>query len=176
LRDDEVLEYQRLSRESRKAVKEVKAELGQNKASLEKALKEVAELNGDIASLRKDNVDFRERMQLIKLEEEKLKNRVAMLIGEKTVLEKKLVFFKERIYSIDELKAALKIAKIKRRQQRRAERVQSRLTKIAMRRKLDELAMDQGNKGYVVKGGRTTFGPKTTIRVELEAIEDRYYK
>jgi chromosome segregation ATPase len=176
LRDEEMLEYQRMSRESRKAVREVNAELEQNKVSLERALKEVSELNGAINSLRKDNVNFREQLKLIKLEEEKLKSRIAMLIEKKTILEKKLVFFEERIYSIEELKKALKIAKIKRRQQRRAEKVQRRLTKIAMLRKLDELALDQGNKGYVVKGGRATFGPKTTIRVELEAIEDRYYK
>ena len=156
MKDNELIEYRRLSRYSNEAFRRLSAKLSQNKKELEQSLKKIDALNKNIAILEKDNLAFKDGLRLLIDEREKLQAKIARLIQAKTALEAQFL-------SVEELKIALKRAKSKKRQE-------DRLAKIAMLEKLDEIALRLGNRGYMIKEGQTTF-KSPRIRVQLEPID-----
>lgn len=128
--------------------------------TLEETAAKLEGLNKTIAILEEDNAGFRSRIQALKQERDQLQAKIAGLIKEKSVLENSFL-------SLKELKKAIKAVRLR-------EQMQRRSAKIAMLRTEDEIALRQGNKGYLVKHSHSTFKPK--IRVELEAVGKLSYK
>lgn len=169
IKNKEVSQYRHLSQLSEEAFAKVDARLAQAKQELKHSLQEIKQLNTNISALEKDNLSFKSRLKELKEEKETLQGKVARLIEEKTILEKSFL-------TVKGLKEALKIAKKERWQRRKLERVQNRLTEITMLKKLDEIALQQGNQGYLVRQGVSTFKPKGKVRVKLEPTEQLFYK
>lgn len=165
LKDEELRGHQKLSHYSDEALKQINARLAQSKEELEKTLKKVEKLNKTIAALQKDNSGFKAKLQVFRKEREILQVRIARLLEEKTVLEK-------RFLSLEELKKAIKVAKIAQKEQK----AQRRLTRIGMLNRLDEIALQQGNRGYLVKSGTSTFSSRVKIKVELEPLSNWSYR
>jgi len=160
--------YQGLGQRSSQAIKRINLELVQSKKELEDSLREVASLNKTIASLEKDKSNFKGRLQVLKEEREKLQVSIALLIEEKTLLEKKF-------QSLQELRKAIRIAKSEQRQRKKSQKIQQRLAKIEMLKAMDRIALQHGNLGYLVKDTKLTFRP-TRITVELEPANKWSYR
>lgn len=168
LKDRELACYQSLSRSSNKALAKLNKELAES-------LNEREKLNTIIAALEKEKSGFKGNIQALKEERENLESKIARLIEEQTVSEKRFLLLTEKFHSLKELKKAIRMAKIEKRQRAKIERIQRRLVKIEMLKNLDEIALRQGNRGYLVKAGELTFKP-TRIRVELEPVNKFSYK
>ncbi len=155
-KDKELTQYQHLSRLSEEVFTKVDARLEETKRELDRSLKEIENLNKTIADLEKQNLGFKDELQALKVEREKLEANIAGLIEERNILRKKF-------YSIEELQKAIRIA-IKEKIRKR------RLAKIEMLRQLDEVALREGNRGYLLRGGKSTF-KATKVRVKLEPVK-----
>jgi len=167
LGNSELAAYQQLSRLSSQALTEVTKQL-------DKSLKEKEGLNSIIATLEKEKGGFKDRVQALKEEREELQLKIARLFEEKTFLEKRYLLLTQRFESLEELKRAIKIAKIERRRRMKTERIQRRLAKIEMLKALDEIALHQGNRGLMVKAGKPTFKSRGKVTVELEPLKSSY--
>ena len=162
LKGKESMQNQKLSQLYNQALTELNGKL-------ETSLKENEYLNMRIASLEKDNSIHKGQLQALKEERKELLTQIAHLAKEKLVLEKKF-------QSLEELKKAVNIVKLITRTRKKQETHQRRLAKIAMLQRLDEIALQQGNQGYVVKDGTSTFASKIKIGVELEPISKFYLR
>jgi len=183
LKDKELLQYRSLRQLSGRTFAEANAELAQtteklersfleleqSQEELERSSQEIEKLNKIISTLEEDNLTFKGELLALKEEREKMQTKVGGLIKEKTVLEEKLFSLVQKFHSLRELKKAIKSARIEKRHKDRMEAIRKRLAKIETLKTLDEAALREGNRGYLVKWGETTFKP-TTIRVELEPI------
>ena len=168
LRSEELVQYQELSLYSDEVFKMLTTKLAQSKIELKKSSKEVERLNKTIAALEKGSLSFKGELEAFKKEREALQVKIARLLEEKTVLEK-------RFLSLKELQKAIKVAKAQEHQGRKMEKAQKRLTQIAMLKKLDEIALKQGNRGYLVCDGRSTFKSRARVKVELLPISNFSY-
>ena len=167
LRDSELAAYQQLSRLSGQALTKVTKQL-------DKSLKEKESLSNLITTLEKEKAGAKGKLQALREEREKLQLKIAQLFEEKTVLEKRYFLLTQRFESLEELKKAIKIAKIDKRQRMKAERARARLAKIEMLKALDEIALRQGNRGLMVQAGESTFKPRGKVTVELEPLKWSY--
>lgn len=175
LKDEQLLQYQSLLGHSGAVLKEIGAQLTRSKKELEQSLKEKEELNKTISDLEKHKLEFKGELQALKgeLEEERkrLEAKISRLIDENTILESSYLVLKERFHSLQELKNAIRIAKIEEGKIRKVEKIKRRLAAIEMLKRLDEIALQHGNRGFIVEGGIPTFKPRTKVKVELERVE-----
>jgi chromosome segregation ATPase len=155
-------------------LKKVQSNLEQNRKELNETLAEIARLNDIIATLRKDKLDFKAELKLLQEEKITLQKKIVQLIEEKSVWTEQFHTLEKKLHSLKELKKAIRIVLRERKEKRKNERVQKRLSKIAMLKMLDEIGLQQGNNGYLVREGFSTFRPK--IRVELEPISKFLYQ
>ena len=130
-------------------------ELNRKQDELNKALIEVAQLNRNISILKSEKKDA----------ESKLKRRMGSLQQEILRLELARSKLDARLHSITELEQALKQARKRR-----------RLAKKELVRRLDEIMLRLGNKGYLIKDGKPTAAKsrrelKKEIKVELLPTE-----
>ncbi len=130
-------------------------ELNCKQDELNKALIEVAQLNRNISILKSEKKDA----------ETKLKRRMGSLQQEILRLELARSRLDARLHSITELEQALKQARKRR-----------RLAKKELVRRLDEIMLRLGNKGYLIKDGEPTAAKsrrelKKEIKVELLPTE-----
>ncbi len=183
LKDKEADQYQRSYRNFSRALKEMNTKLVQSKKELEEtamemasSIQETARLNKIIGSLEKDNLSLKEgnlkavaELQALKEERERLQIKIARLAEDKAALEEASLSLGEKLRSLEELRKAIRIAKIEKRRKNAMEKIKERGEKIERLKTLDEIALRRGNKGYLVKKGKTTFKP-TIVRVELEPI------
>lgn len=167
LKDREISQYQDLAQASSETLARVSEKLLQNREELAKSWQEMGRLNLAITALEKEKTEFKGELQALKEEREGLKTKMAGLLKEREGLLKerddlheKFISLEKKFHSVEELKKAIRVALIERHQK-------NRLTKIEMLKTMDKVALEQGNRGYLVKGGRPTFRP-TRIRVELE--------
>ena len=163
LKDRVLARYQEMSELSNEASIKTSQELAKSRQRIDELNKTIAALTKDNVKLTKDTAKFNTELLALKGEREALQVKIARLIEEQTILEK-------RFYSLEELKKALRIAKIEHRRSKTAKRMQRRLAKIEMLKALDEIALQQGNRGLLVRGGELTFQPTTKVRVELEPV------
>lgn len=166
LKDRELAQYQSLNDFSSRALRRITTELN-------KSLEEKEKLNKIIASLEKEKVSFKGELQAAKEERAKLQINIARLLEERTVLEIKLISLVKKFESLEELKKAIKIAKKEKHRRGKIEKMQRRLAKIEMLRALDEIALQQGNRGFMVMAGQSTVEPKAKVTVELEPVNKR---
>lgn len=169
LKGDELTQYQELSLYSDQAFKKLIAKLAQSEKELKESLEEAERLNKTIAALEKNNLGFKGELGALKREKEALQVKIARLLEEKTVLEKRFI-------SLEELQKAIRIARVEERQRSKMERAQKRLAQIAMLKKLDEIALQYGNKGYLVNEGCSTFKSRARVKVELEPVTKFSYR
>jgi len=108
-------------------------------------LARLSKLEEQIQPLQETIEDLEEGNLALLQEKETLTRRLDEIAQEKAALE-------ARLRSINELKKAIKEAKIKRRQER-----------IASRQRTDTEIT--GNRGYILKNGKSTYRPKITIEV-----------
>ena len=154
--------YRELSRVSNEALVRASARLTQSKEELGRLSKKVAALNKAIAVLGESAASFKNDLQVLREEREQLKLKIAGLVEKKTVLEKKF-------HSLQELKKALKVARVEKYRRDKLEKIRKRLMHVEMFKTMDLLALRQGNRGYLVKKGETTF-KSPRIRVKLEPV------
>lgn len=169
LKDRVLARYQEMSELSNEAIIKTSQELAKSRQRIDELNKTIAVLTKDNVKLTKDNVKFTTKLLALRGEREALQVKIARLIEEQTILEKKF-------YSLSELKKALRIAKLEWRKRNKVERSRKYLAKIEMLNALDEIALQQGNRGLLVREGESTFQPKTKVRVELEPVGEFSYK
>jgi septal ring factor EnvC (AmiA/AmiB activator) len=177
LREDELTQYRNLSWNFEpvlKKLKKVQTNLKQNRKELNETLTEIARLNNTIATLRKDKLDFKAELKLLQEEKITLQRKIAQLTEEKSVWTEQFLALKKKLHSLKELKKAIRIVLREHKEKRKSERMQKRLSKIAMLKMLDEIGLQQGNNGYLVREGFSTYEPK--IRVELEPVSKFLYQ
>lgn len=112
-------------------------------AEFQKALLRAEELNSQIALLKQENVDLHSS-------NEQLKREKALMVEENEQL-------KSRLASIPELKRAI-----------RELRTKARQTVAKTRNKVTQFL---GNRGYVIKDGRSTY-PQKKIRIEVIPVSE----
>lgn len=159
-KDKQLKEYQNLAHLSLEAFKRANVELQKTKKELDRtkleltmAQDEANILNATIAALEQDKDTYKEELTALLLQRDKLENRISSL-------EVKTFTLEQRFQSLEELKKAIKAVKSEKKEKQR-------LVRIEMLKRLDEIALRQGNRGFMTKEGETTFKP-TKIRVELE--------
>ncbi len=165
--DDALLRHREFTRLSDREFSAISAKLIQTESELKQSLEKIEELNRSIAALEKEKTGFSDEVKALKEERELLQAKLTRLNSEKAVLEQDLLAFQERLSSLEELRKAIKAAKIA----RGKERMQERLARIEMLKKMDEIALEQGNRGYVLRDGESTFGPRARVRVKLEPVK-----
>ena len=165
LNNNQLNQYQILSQYSDKAITELWAKLAQSKKELKSYLKEVKRLNESIASLESENTGFQAQLQALKKERSILQARITTLMQEKLTIE-------QRFLSLKELKKAIKLAKQEERRRSQAERQK----RIVMLKRLDELALALGNRGYLIREGTSTYESKVRVKVDLEPIGKWSYR
>ncbi|MBN3038251.1 MAG: hypothetical protein JW869_02400 [Candidatus Omnitrophica bacterium] len=174
LKDKELQEYQNLSHLSAEAFRKATAELDKTKKKLEiarlelaKAQEEASMLNATIEALEKDKEKFAQDKEKYEQELTKLRSERQKLYTKIETLELKTLSLEERFRSLEELKNAIRTVK-------REKRERERTAKIEILRRLDEIALRQGNKGFIIRDGEPTYRP-TRIRVELEPATNVSY-
>lgn len=160
--------YRELSRVSNQALARTSAKLTQSKEELARLSKKVAAFNKAIVALEESASSFKSDLQALREEREQLKLKIAGLVEKKTVLEK-------RFSSLQELKKALKVARLEKYGKGKLEKIRSRLAHIEMVKAMDLIALRQGNRGYLLKEGETTF-KSPRVRVKLEPVSKISYK
>ena len=118
-----------------------------------------------IAALEKENIGFKDelhaRRETRMRERQALQEKIERLTEEKNILEK-------RFTSLEELKRAMKVA----RSEHRREKARIQAARIEMLKSLDAIALQEGNRGYLIMEGKSTFKPKARVRVDLEPIDN----
>lgn len=164
MKEQELILNQQLVDLSNEAFSAVNAKLEESKFELERYIREIEELNKNITILEKEKDEYRDELQVLKEERERLKINVARLTQEKRALE-------EGLSSLEELKRALKIAQTGQRVKTKEDIIRERKAKMEMLKALDRIALQEGNRGFLVKSGESTFKPRTRVRVELEPLK-----
>jgi predicted RNase H-like nuclease (RuvC/YqgF family) len=169
MKDEELSQYRGLNNVSQAAITSIRIRLAKNKEELARSFKEIGRLNKVIAVLKKDNFVSRAKIEAMTAEREFLQSKIARLLDEKSQWERKYLALKKKFQSLEELKRALAFVK-------KEEKVNRRLAKIAMLKRLDEISLQQGNRGYLIKGGRSTFQFRAKVAVELEPLNTWSYR
>ena len=163
LKNKETAEYRKLRSYTDRAVQKISAQLVEKQKELADSRQEIARLNETVLSLERDKSRFGQEIEALLLEKQALSKKVALLSDEKLALE-------ARLFSLKELKKAIKVARKHYYEQLRQQRIARREAKIEMLKKLDELALEHGNRGFLVRNGEITFR-SARVRVELEPLE-----
>lgn len=169
LKDQELVQDRDLKRLTNEALNKINAALVQSRKELKEALGKVEDLDRIVAALEMEKTDFKQKVQALEEERGELQIRIAQLIEEKTTLEKKFS-------SVQELKKAIRVARIEQRRKQEMERLREYLVKVEMLEALDKVALREGNRGYLVSRGESTFRAKAKINVELEPINRFSYR
>ena len=170
LRYEELLGYQSLSQVSNRTITQLNEALTKNREELTCFLDEIEQLSATIDSLEGEKLTFKGQLDVLRGEREELAAKISGLAATKDELEKKLSALEVKFGSLDELKKAFRIAKIKFYERRRTEWLQMRLAKIKRLQELDRIALVEGNRGFFVKEGQPIYRA-TRIRVELEPVK-----
>ena len=117
------------------------------KENLEKTQNELNIVNQKLSTEQEDNGKLRQ-------EKQDLEQKVSSLTQERDTLE-------ARLHSLNELKAAIRQVKIEIHEQK----VQEFLARIKHQQELDAQKLQKGNKGFIVKDGKSLFTPKVDIEV-----------
>lgn len=162
MKEQELSQYQNLVQTSNQVLKGTAVQLMQKRQELALSQQEVNRLSQTIVSLENDKDGFQRQFQVLKEEREKLQSRMVSLLEEKADLENRYAALGRKFHSVEELKKAIKIALTERSQK-------YRLARTEMLKALDKTALEQGNRGFLVKLGKSTFRP-IKINVELEPV------
>jgi predicted RNase H-like nuclease (RuvC/YqgF family) len=169
MKDEELAQYRGLNKVSEASITSIRIKLAKNGKELVQSFREIGRLNKVIAALEKDNFISKAELEVLTREKEALQNKIAILIDEKGQWERGYLALKKRFQSLEELKRAITFVK-------KEEKIKRRLAKIAVLKKIDEISLQQGNRGYLVKRGQSTFQSRAKVTVELEPVNKWSYR
>jgi len=129
-------------------------EKGMVEAYLGLAEKEISQINAKLIEAKNTIIKLQLSMAELEGEKQKLNIEANRLGREAKRLSNEKAWLESRFNSIRELKKA--ISEIKR---------EIYLVRKDMRKRIDTLATAGGNRGYIVKDGKSTYGRKVKIRV-----------